>query len=78
MCIRDRAWTIRRGALAPEAAGAIHSDLQRGFIRAEVMKYEDFVSLGSEQACKDKGKLSVEGKNYVVQEADILHIRFNV
>jgi GTP-binding protein YchF len=73
-----RAWTIRKGALAPEAAGAIHSDLQRGFIRAEVMKYEDFVSLGSEQACKDKGKLAVEGKNYVVQEADILHIRFNV
>jgi GTP-binding protein YchF len=73
-----RAWTIRKGATAPEAAGAIHSDLQRGFIRAEVMKYEDFVSLGSEHACKDKGKLSVEGKNYVVEEADILHIRFNV
>ncbi len=73
-----RAWTIRKGAVAPEAAGAIHSDLQRGFIRAEVMKYEDFISLGSEQACKDKGKLSVEGKNYVVEEADILHIRFNV
>jgi GTP-binding protein YchF len=73
-----RAWTIHRGALAPEAAGAIHSDLQRGFIRAEVMKYEDFITLGSEQACKDKGKLSVEGKNYVVKEADILHIRFNV
>lgn len=73
-----RAWTIRKGATAPEAAGAIHSDLQRGFIRAEVMKYEDFVSLGSEQACKDKGKLSVEGKNYVVEEANILHIRFNV
>ncbi|MEA3461254.1 MAG: redox-regulated ATPase YchF [Bacteroidota bacterium] len=73
-----RAWTIRRGAVAPEAAGAIHSDLQRGFIRAEVMKYEDFIALGSEQACKDKGKLSVEGKNYVVDEADILHIRFNV
>lgn len=73
-----RAWTIRKGALAPEAAGAIHSDLQRGFIRAEVMKYEDFISLGSEQACKDKGKLSVEGKNYLVEEADILHIRFNV
>ena len=73
-----RAWTIRKGALAPEAAGAIHSDLQRGFIRAEVMKYDDFVSLGSEQACKDKGKLAVEGKNYMVEEADILHIRFNI
>ncbi len=74
----NRAWTIHKGALAPEAAGSIHSDLQRGFIRAEVMKYEDFITLGSEQACKDKGKLSVEGKNYVVKEADILHIRFNV
>ena len=73
-----RAWTIRRGSLAPEAAGAIHSDLQRGFIRAEVMKYEDFITLGSEQACKDKGKFHVEGKNYEVKEADILHIRFNV
>ncbi|MFH0755987.1 MAG: redox-regulated ATPase YchF [Bacteroidota bacterium] len=73
-----RAWTIKKGALAPEAAGAIHSDLQRGFIRAEVMKYEDFISLGSEHACKEKGKLAVEGKNYVVEEADILHIRFNV
>ena len=73
-----RAWTIHKGALAPEAAGVIHSDLQRGFIRAEVMKYEDFITLGSEQACKDKGKLSVEGKNYAVKEADILHIRFNV
>ena len=73
-----RAWTIRRGATAPEAAGAIHSDLQRGFIRAEVMKYEDFVQYGSEHACKEHGKLFVEGKGYVVQEADILHIRFNV
>ncbi len=73
-----RAWTIRKGAMAPEAAGAIHSDLQRGFIRAEVMKYQDFITLGSEQACKDKGKLSVEGKNYEVRDADILHIRFNV
>jgi GTP-binding protein YchF len=73
-----RAWTIRRGTLAPEAAGAIHSDMQRGFIRAEVMKYEDLIRLGSEHACKEHGKLAVEGKHYVVQEADILHIRFNV
>ena len=73
-----RAWTIRQGAMAPQAAGAIHSDLQRGFIRAEVMKYEDFISLGSERACKEQGKLSVEGKNYMVEEADILHILFNV
>ena len=73
-----RAWTLRKGAMAPQAAGAIHSDLQRGFIRAEVMKYEDFISLGSERACKEQGKLSVEGKNYMVEEADILHILFNV
>lgn len=73
-----RAWTIKRGATAPQAAGAIHSDLERGFIRAEVMKYNDYVTLGSEQACKEKGKLSVEGKNYIVEDGDILHIRFNV
>jgi len=73
-----RAWTIRRGMTAPEAAGVIHSDLQRGFIRAEVMKYDDFISLGSEQACKEAGKLAIEGKSYVVNDGDILHIRFNV
>lgn len=73
-----RAWTIKRGATAPQAAGAIHSDLERGFIRAEVMKYDDFVTLGSEHACKEKGKLSIEGKNYTVKDGDILHIRFNV
>jgi hypothetical protein len=73
-----RAWTIKHGATAPQAAGAIHSDLERGFIRAEVMKYTDFITLGSENACKEKGKLSVEGKNYIVRDGDILHIRFNV
>ena len=73
-----RAWTIRRGMTAPEAAGVIHSDLERGFIRAEVMRFDDFYTLGSEQAVKDAGKFRVEGKNYVVQEGDILHIRFNV
>ncbi len=73
-----RAWTITKGMSAPQAAGVIHSDLERGFIRAEVMKYIDFVTLGSEHACKEKGKLSVEGKNYVVADGDILHIRFNV
>jgi ribosome-binding ATPase len=73
-----RAWTIRRGMTAPKAAGVIHSDLERGFIRAEVMKYEDFVSLGSEHACKEAGKFYIEGKNYVVKDGDILHIRFNV
>lgn len=73
-----RAWTIHKGMTAPQAAGAIHSDLERGFIRAEVIKYNDFVALGSEHACKEKGKLMVEGKNYVVQDGDIMHIRFNV
>ncbi|MFC2100923.1 redox-regulated ATPase YchF [Bacteroidota bacterium] len=73
-----RAWTIRKGMTAPKAAGVIHSDLERGFIRAEVMKYNDFVKLGSEHACKEAGKLAVEGKNYIVQDGDILHIRFNV
>ena len=74
----NRAWTIKKGMTAPQAAGVIHSDLERGFIRAEVMKYNDFVELGSEQACKVAGKLAVEGKNYVVGDGDILHIRFNV
>ncbi len=73
-----RAWTIRRGFTGPEAAGVIHSDFQKGFIRAEVMKYDDFVSFGSEQAVKEAGKLSVEGKEYVVQDGDIMHFRFNV
>jgi ribosome-binding ATPase len=73
-----RAWTIRAGMNAPQASGVIHSDLERGFIRAEVMKYNDFVSLGSEHACKEAGKFNVEGKNYIVDEGDILHIRFNV
>ncbi len=73
-----RAWTIKKGMTAPEAAGAIHSDLERGFIRAEVMKFNDYVTLGSEQECKNKGKLAVEGKTYVVGDGDILHIRFNV
>ena len=73
-----RAWTIHEGDTAPNAAGVIHSDLERGFIRAEVMKYDDFIRLGSEHACKEHGKLFVEGKNYVVQDGDIMHIRFNV
>lgn len=73
-----RAWTIKKGMTAPQAAGVIHSDLERGFIRAEVMKYHDFTSLGSEAACRDKGKLFIEGKNYIVQDGDILNIRFNV
>jgi hypothetical protein len=73
-----KAWTITAGMSAPQASGVIHSDLERGFIRAEVMKYQDFISLGSEVACKEKGKFYVEGKNYIVEDGDILHIRFNV
>ena len=73
-----RAWTIKKGMTAPQAAGVIHSDLERGFIRAEVMKYDDFMKLGSEHACKEHGKLMIEGKNYIVGDGDILHIRFNV
>jgi ribosome-binding ATPase len=74
----NRAWTIRKGMTAPQAAGAIHSDLERGFIRAEVVKYNDLINLGSELKVKEAGKLSVEGKNYVIEDGDILHIRFNV
>lgn len=73
-----RAWTIHEGMTAPQAAGVIHSDLERGFIRSEVMRYTDFISLGSEHACREAGKLFIEGKNYIVQDGDILHIRFNV
>ena len=73
-----RAWTIKKGMTAPLAAGVIHSDLERGFIRAEVMRYTDFITLGSEHACKESGKLYIEGKNYIVNDGDILHIRFNV
>jgi ribosome-binding ATPase len=73
-----RAWTIKKGMRAPEAAGVIHSDLERGFIRSEVMKYDDFIELGSELAVKNAGKFHVEGKNYEVGDGDIMHIRFNV
>lgn len=72
------AWVMKKGMTAPQAAGVIHSDLERGFIRAEVMKYIDFITLGSENACKEKGKLSVEGKKYIMEDGDIIHIRFNV
>ena len=73
-----RAWTIQRGTRARAAAGKIHSDLERGFIRAEVTPYETFRELGSEQAVKDAGRLQVEGKDYVVADGDIMHVRFNV
>ena len=63
---------------APQAAGVIHSDFEKGFIRAEVIAYADYVQLGSESACRDAGKLSVEGKEYVVSDGDIMHFRFNV
>ncbi|MEK9723329.1 MAG: DUF933 domain-containing protein, partial [Rhodospirillaceae bacterium] len=73
-----RAWTVKRGARAPEAAGAIHTDFQKGFIKAETIAYDDFVSLGGEQAAKDAGKMRQEGKEYVVKDGDILLFRFNV
>ena len=73
-----RAWTIHRGDKAPQAAGVIHTDFEKGFIRAEVIKYEDFVALRSEAACRAAGKLASEGKEYVVQDGDIMHFLFNV
>ncbi|TXB63758.1 redox-regulated ATPase YchF [Phaeodactylibacter luteus] len=73
-----RAWTIQRGWKAPQAAGVIHTDFEKGFIRAEVIGYEDFVAFGSEQAVKEAGKMSVEGKEYVVKDGDVMHFRFNV
>lgn len=73
-----RAWTITRGMLAPQAAGVIHTDFEKGFIRAEVIKYADFIKYGSEAACRDNGKLLVQGKDYVVENGDIMHFRFNV
>lgn len=73
-----RAWTFRRGWKAPQCAGIIHSDFEKGFIRAEVIKYDDYVKYGSEAACKDAGKINIEGKDYEVQDGDIMHFRFNV
>jgi hypothetical protein len=73
-----RAWTVHQGTVAPEAAGVIHSDLQKGFIRAEVVPYGELLSLGSMSEARSKGKLRLEGKEYVVQDGDIMHVRFNV
>ena len=73
-----RAWTIEKGWTAPQAAGVIHTDFEKGFIRAEVIKFADYVSLGSENACKEAGKLNVEGKSHIVEDGDIMHFRFNV
>ncbi|MGC9456033.1 MAG: redox-regulated ATPase YchF [Halothiobacillaceae bacterium] len=73
-----RAWTVRKGATAPQAAGVIHTDFEKGFIRAEVVSYEDFVTSGGEQGAKDAGKWRLEGKDYIMQEGDVVHFRFNV
>jgi GTP-binding protein YchF len=73
-----RAWTIHQGDTAPQAAGVIHTDFEKGFIRAEVINYADFLKYGSEVACKEAGKMSVEGKEYIVKDGDIMHFRFNV
>ena len=76
--IEVRAWTFLKGWKAPQCAGVIHTDFEKGFIRAEVIKYDDYISYGSEAAVKEAGKLSVEGKEYIVQDGDIMHFRFNV
>jgi ribosome-binding ATPase YchF (GTP1/OBG family) len=73
-----RAWTIQKGWKAPQAAGVIHTDFERGFIRAEVIKFNDYQTYKSEAACKEAGKLSVEGKDYIVHDGDVMHFRFNV
>ena len=73
-----RAWTVRCGATAVQAAGEIHSDLQKGFIRAEVVSYDDLVSLGGMAEARSKGKLRLEGKEYIVQDGEIMHVRFNI
>ena len=73
-----RAWTFHKGWKAPQCAGVIHTDFEKGFIRAEVIKYDDYIQYGSEAAVKEAGKLGVEGKEYVVQDGDIMHFRFNV
>ena len=73
-----KAWTIKKGMTAPQAAGVIHTDFQKGFIKAEVIKYNDFIELGSENAVKEAGKLMVQGKEYVLKDGDIMHFRFNI
>jgi hypothetical protein len=73
-----RAWTVRKGASAPQAAGVIHTDFEKGFIRAEVIAYDDYVRLKGEQGAKEAGKMRLEGKEYVVQDGDVMHFRFNV
>jgi ribosome-binding ATPase YchF (GTP1/OBG family) len=74
----SRAWTYSRGTKAPQAAGVIHTDFEKGFIRAEVIKYADYVELGSERACREVGKIGIEGKEYIVEDGGIMHFLFNV
>ena len=73
-----RAWTVKKNSTAPQAAGVIHTDFEKGFIKAEVIKYNDFISYGSELKCKEAGKLSIEGKEYILSDGDVMHFRFNV
>ena len=73
-----RAWTIKKGDLAPRAAGVIHTDFEKGFIRAEVISFIDRIEFKTEQACREAGKISIEGKNYQVRDGDVIHFRFNV
>jgi ribosome-binding ATPase YchF (GTP1/OBG family) len=73
-----RAWTVRAGATAPQAAGVIHTDFERGFIRAEVIAFDDFIKYRGEAGARDAGKLRLEGKEYLVKEGDVMHFRFNV
>jgi ribosome-binding ATPase YchF (GTP1/OBG family) len=73
-----RAWTINVGSTAPQAAGVIHTDFEKGFIRAETISYEDYIAFGSEAKVKEAGKMRVEGKEYIVKDGDVMHFRFNV
>ena len=73
-----RAWTIRKGTAAPEAGGKVHTDIQRGFIRVEIIKYDDLVAAGSEATAKSQGKMQLKGRDYIIEDGDICHFRFNV
>jgi ribosome-binding ATPase YchF (GTP1/OBG family) len=73
-----RAWTVRKGSTAPQAAGVIHTDFEKGFIRAETIAFDDYVALGGEAGAKEAGKMRLEGKDYVVKDGDVMHFRFNV
>lgn len=76
--VEVRSWTIRKNTKAPQAAAVIHNDFEKGFIKAEVISYEDYIKFGGETKCKDAGKLRLEGKDYIVQDGDVMHFRFNV